>query len=214
MRPAPLAEVAGPQVRAATVGYVAAAGAPLLAVPSLGGGGAIDDTSAHFLLEMALLSPTEVEQLRRAEKRKLAREREEKKREEKKREQDKNFDELAKAWQGLFSTKVSASASSSSGVTKRKRKKKRKKRLPRTRCLPRGFAGGDAPCVMFPSVVVRPEMLCIMADMDQKDSTLRATLAVACVSLVSGDSTPLAVFLHVVVGQFCSWFRVWSWFCS
>ena len=74
-RPAPLAEVAGPQVRAATVGYVAAAGAPLLAVPSLTGGDAIDDTSVHFLLEMALLSPAEVEQLRRAEKRKLARER-------------------------------------------------------------------------------------------------------------------------------------------
>ena len=37
---------------------------------------------------------------------------------------------------------------------------------------------------MFPSVVGRPEMLCIMADMDQKDSTLRATLAVACVRLV------------------------------
>ena len=30
---------------------------------------------------------------------------------------------------------------------------------------------GDASCVMFPSVVARPRMLCIMAGMDQKDST-------------------------------------------
>ena len=70
MRPEPLEEVSEPQVRAATVGYVAAAGASLLAVPSLGGGDAIGDTSVHFLLGMALLSPEEVEQLRRAERRK------------------------------------------------------------------------------------------------------------------------------------------------
>ena len=61
-------------MRAATVGHVAAAGAPLLAVLSLGGGDAIDDTSVHVLLEVAFLSPEEVEQLRRAERRKLARE--------------------------------------------------------------------------------------------------------------------------------------------
>ena len=36
MRPEVLQEVSEPQVRAATVGYVAAAGAPLLAVPSFG----------------------------------------------------------------------------------------------------------------------------------------------------------------------------------
>ena len=87
-------------------------------------------------------------------------------------------------------------AASSSQPSRRKRKKKRKKRLPRTRCLPRGFAGGDAPRVMFPSVVVRPEMLCIMADMDQKDSTLRATLSVAFVSLV------LLVALHTTLCSF------------
>ena len=49
----------------------------------MGGGDAIDDTSVRFLLEMALLSPDEVEQLRRAERRKLAREKEEKELEEK-----------------------------------------------------------------------------------------------------------------------------------
>ena len=90
VRPEPLEEVSEPQVRAATVGYVAAAGAPLLAVPSLAGGDAIDDTSVNFLLEMALLSPEEVEQLRRAERRKLAREREEKEREKKRENERQN----------------------------------------------------------------------------------------------------------------------------
>ena len=47
-------------MRAATVGYVVAAGASLLAVPSLGGD-AIDDSSVHFLLEMALKTPEEAE---------------------------------------------------------------------------------------------------------------------------------------------------------
>ena len=37
------------------------------------------------------------------------------------------------------------SAAPSSQPSRRKRKKKRKALLPRTRCLPRGFAGGDAP---------------------------------------------------------------------
>ena len=89
-----------------------------------------------------------------------------------------------------------SSSSSASGLVKRRKRKKRKKRLPRTRCLPQGFAGGDAPRVMFPYVVVRPEMLCIMADMDQKDSTLCANLAVACVSLV------LLVTLHPALCSF------------
>ena len=50
----------------------------------MGGGDAMDDTSAHFLLEMALLSPEEVEQLRKAERRKLAREEKERKEKERK----------------------------------------------------------------------------------------------------------------------------------
>ena len=84
-------------------------------------------------------------------------------------------------------------AASSSQPSRRKRKKKRKKRLPRTRCLPRGFAGGDAPRVMFPSVVVRPEMLCIMADMDQKDRCSGISMAV-----LDGDNAPRAVFSSLV----------------
>ena len=37
-----------------------------------------------------------------------------------------------------------------------------------------GLAGYDTPRVMLPSGVARPRMLCIMADLHQKDSTLRA----------------------------------------
>ena len=77
--------------------------------------------------------------------------------------------------------------SSSSAVQRRKRKKRRKRRTPRTssrsscgrarrrqRQWHTRFAGfpGDVPHrAVFPSVVVRPEMLCIMAVMNQKDST-------------------------------------------
>ena len=68
----------------------AAACAPLLVVQALRGGDAIDDTSVHFLLEMALKTPEHVERLRTAERRKLAREREEGEQEKKKWEQGKN----------------------------------------------------------------------------------------------------------------------------
>ena len=49
MRPAPLSDAAGPQVAAATVGYVAA-GAPLLVVASLSGCDGVDATTVSFLL--------------------------------------------------------------------------------------------------------------------------------------------------------------------
>ena len=55
-----------PQCAAATVGHVAP-GVHLLAVPSLGGGDAIDDTSVRFLLEMALNTPEQAERMRRSE---------------------------------------------------------------------------------------------------------------------------------------------------
>ena len=64
MRLAPLAEVAGPQVRAATVGYVAAAG-PLLVVPSLAGGDSVDGTALRFLLKQTLALQKEEEEERR-----------------------------------------------------------------------------------------------------------------------------------------------------
>ena len=53
VRPAPLAEVAGPQVMAATGGYVAAR-APLLAVSSLRGADGVDDTAVKYLLRAEL----------------------------------------------------------------------------------------------------------------------------------------------------------------
>ena len=158
-RPEPLEEVSEPQVRAATVGYVAAAGAPLLAVPSLGGGDAIDDTSVHFLLEMALLSPEEVEQLRRAERRKLAREKEEKELEEKRekeRQKAKVKETIARLTAEFF--RVHSQASSSA---QRKRKKRKKKKLPRgghAHCRHRLWHV-RAPHAVFPSFGGRPRCL-------------------------------------------------------
>ena len=46
-----------------------------------------------------------------------------------------------------------------------------------------GFTGYDAPRVMFPSVVVRPEMPCIMAGMDLKDSLVACTRLVLLVTM-------------------------------
>ena len=83
----------------------------------------------------------------------------------------------------------------SSSSSKRKRKKKRKKKLPRAsshsssgrarrrqrqwhvRCA--GFAGDGTVRAVFPSVVVRPEVLDALAGMDQKDD---------CALIVSLDS--------------------------
>ena len=52
-KPAPLSEVVGPQVGAATVGYVAA-GAPLPVVPTLRGDDGVDGTIVSWLLKVAL----------------------------------------------------------------------------------------------------------------------------------------------------------------
>ena len=150
-------------------------GAPVLAVQSLRGFDGVDDTAAKFLRQQALKEKKEEEEEER-------REEERKKLERRRAKAPKGWDEEA-LWQlnhrvqagsTLSSAEyaawyywdggVSSSSSASGLVKRRKRKKKRKKRLPRIRCLPRGFAGGDAPRVMFPSVVVRPEMLCIMAE--------------------------------------------------
>ena len=79
-----------------------------------------------------------------------------------------------------------ATSSSSSAGKRRKRKKRRKRRLPRTSsCSLRGracrrqrqwyacnagFPGDVTPRAVSPSVVIRPEMLSILAGMYQKDS--------------------------------------------
>ena len=71
-RPAPLAEVSGTQEAAVTVDYVAAAGAPSLATPSLAdaAGDAVDAVTVEFLVEWALLDRGEQERVRMVERRK------------------------------------------------------------------------------------------------------------------------------------------------
>ena len=168
MRPEPLEEVSEPQVRAATVGYVAAAGAPLLAVPSLGSGDPIDDTSVHFLLEMALLSPDEEEQLRRAERRKLTREKEEKEGKEEAREGE------AEGGGGGDDCAPDQGAL----ACQRRRKKRKKKKLPRggSSCararrrhrqwhVPGWFSCFGASHAVFPSIVGRPERPSLLVGM-------------------------------------------------
>ena len=122
-----------------------------LAVPSMAGGDAIDDTSVHFLLEMALKTPEEVEQHRRAERRKLAREKEEKKLEEKREKQKQAEETIARLTAG-FVREYSA---------QRKRKKRKKKKLPRgdrAHCRHRLWHV-RAPRAVFPSFGGRPRCL-------------------------------------------------------
>ena len=73
-----------------------------------------------------------------------------------------------------------------------RKKKKRRKKLPRSgstrrrrlhdRCA--GFAGCDAPRDVFPMVDDWPEMLGIVAGMDQKDSVIVVVMAVAYAWLI------------------------------
>ena len=160
-----------PQVRAATVGYVAT-GAPSLSVvlvPDM----MHDDGTVQYLLQQSLLA-------RQAEldRRKRRVEEEEKKAKEKEEERkQKVLDSLEQKLQQMLHE------SSSSAVQKRKRKKRRKRRTPRTssrsscgRAFRRqrqwhvpGSPGDFLLRAVFPSIVVRREMPCIMAGMDLKD---------------------------------------------
>ena len=162
---------------AATVGFVAAPG-PLFAVPVLAGGDGADRTALSFLVRRAV------------EDRKREEEEKEKEKARKKKEAQEEADlELAKRdpwWaQHLADMKaMEERRNKASSSSKRKRKKRRKRRTPRTSSLPRrarrrqrqwyacnaGFTGDDVPRVMFPSGVVWPTMLRIMAGMVQKDS--------------------------------------------
>ena len=86
-------------------------------------------------------------------------------------------------------------------------------------CAMLGLLVCDAPRVVFPSGVARPRMLCIMADMDQKDSTLRALVvnqgSGKCKVGFAGDSPPRAVFLTLSSGTRCAASRpAWiTWWC-
>ena len=74
-----------------------------------------------------------------------------------------------------------------------------------------------APRAVFPVVVYRPEMLCIMADMDQKDSLALFSGSGMCKVGFTGDSAPRAVFLSLLYetegqlhGQKTVYFRICS----
>ena len=165
------------QGRAATVGYVAAPGAPLLAWPSLAAGDAIDDTSVYFLLEMALKTPGEVERMRRVERRRLAKEKEEKEQEEKHEKERKKAEveeTIARLTAEFWRERSQASSSS-----QRKRKKRKKKMLPRggSSCgrvrrrqrqwhVPGWFPGFGASHAVFSSIVGRPDLPDLLVGMD------------------------------------------------
>ena len=156
-RPEPLEEVSEPQGLSAAP-RCPDAGAPLLSVPLLAGRDGIDDTTVRWLLKLEL----------------RARQREEEEEEEKK----------CKERAAETKRRAQALLDHAASLPKRKRKKRRKRRTPRTSSLPgrarrrhrqwfacsAGFTGDDVPRVMFPSGVVWPKMLRIMAGMVQKDS--------------------------------------------
>ena len=145
-----------PQVRATTVGYVAAP-EPLVSTPSLPdtAAEAVDVVTVHFLLKDALKQLKEGRSLEEEEERRWM-------------VQVKAMPELSLR-------------------NPRKRKKRRKRKLPRSsshssfgrarrrlRQWHARYVGlpGDVPFpAVFPSVVVRPAMLSIMAVTNQKDST-------------------------------------------
>ena len=202
-RPAPLAEAAGPQVRAATVGYVAAAGAPLLSVPLLAGGDGLGNTSVRWLLKVALKKKKEEEEERKVQERKERVMRDIHRKIHANEEVSEAEWAAWRAWHGI--------GSSSSGGQKRKRKKRRKRRkrkLPRSpRPLVRaafvddsgsgthvmlGFPGDVSPRAVFLRSR-QAQMRCIMASLDQKDSYVMAGF--------TGCDAPRAVFLSVAIPQ-------------
>ena len=167
-------------------------GAPLLAIPCLGGGAdGVDVTTTRFLLKKALL--------RKKEDEKEKAEHEEKILELNRRVQAdlplSATEHLAwRQWIGI----APAASSSSSGGKRRKRKKRRKRRTPRTssrsllgrrrqrqwRVRLAGFAGSNAPRDVFPVADDWPLLLDNTVGMDQKDSIFVVVMAVAYARLV------------------------------
>ena len=83
--------------------------APLLVVPPLGGGDAIDDTSVRSLLEMALKTLEQVERLRRAERKEAKRKEEEEQQERKEKELEEHlarFGPGSPSFFGLFDDRL------------------------------------------------------------------------------------------------------------
>ena len=184
------------QLEAATVGHVAAS-VPSLATPSLAdaAGDAVDGESIRFLLWCALKTPEQVEAAKQASLRRQSK-------------------AAAKKEKEMAEVDVEASSS------QRRKKKRKKKKLPKSRgpLLPQVLRqgrlrrGAEARphslsrqwhvhgwcCwflllrAVFPSVVVRPEMPCIMAGMDLKERfsgmirlVLMVTFLLALCSLLS-----------------------------
>ena len=89
------------------------------------------------------------------------------------------------AWRQWIGIAPAAFSSSSAGK-RRKRKKRRKRRTPRTSSCPRGRARRRQRrwllhgCSVFPSVDDWPQMLGIMAGLDQKDSLPRGRCCACC----------------------------------
>ena len=110
-----------PQVRAATVGYVAAAG-PLLVVASLAGGDEVDATTVSYLLKDALVKKKEEEE-RKVQERKEMVMRDIHRKIHANVEVSEAEWAAWRAWHGI---------GSSSSAGRRKRKKKRKKKLPKS----------------------------------------------------------------------------------
>ena len=191
---------------AATVGYVAAPG-PLLVVASLAGGDEVDATTVSYLLKAALVKEEEEEERR-------------------KQEEQEEFNSLY-AMTVRTPQQDRRLADLYLLRAKRKRKKRRKRRTPRTSSRPlcgrarrrqwqwyfSGSPGDVLLRAVFPSVVVRNEMPCIMAGMDLKDR-----FSGMCTAGFPGYVAPRAVFPSVVVwpemlgnmvGQLCAF--SWQW---
>ena len=170
---------------AITVGHVAAP-APFISSPMLADAAAeaVDARTVKYLLKAALRRREEEEERKEWEM-ELARR-----------------DELQR---GVTEALEKARAALDRG-SKRRRKKRRKRRLPRS-SVPRGgrarrrqrqwlvfgSPGDVLHCAVFPSFVDRPEMPCILAGMDQMDSSSGMYNAG-----FAGDPAPRAMFLLFV----------------
>ena len=169
----------------------------------------MDSSALRFLTASALEAVRKLEEEEKAKVKKLKEDMEATEHEEKMLELNRRFQAdlpLSAAERGGFAA-VDAHRSRLLSVLSwdtRKKRKKRKRRLPRTSSRPSrgrarrrqrqwhvsGSPGDVFLRAAFPSVVVRPEMPCIMASLDLKDR---------CSGLfkagIAGDSEPRAVFL-------------------
>ena len=222
MRPERLVDTRGPErcVRSAP-----SVGAPVLVVQSLRGFDGVDDTTAKFLLQLALQMKEKEEEER------VMREMEQLKRQED--QEEARLTRLQAERDALLVLGLEALSSQQKKrlnavldereaildrrerrrvVAKRKRKKRRKKKTPKTSSS-RGRArrrqrqchtllAGDRGVVLlhavFPKIVERPEMPCIMAGMVQKDRCRGLYIAG-----IAGDYASRTVFVSLV-GPRCS----------